>query len=181
MYGRAVKSEVIMYSQRYCAVLAASMLSGTALAQAQPQSPASPGHHDSAQAHPGGARKSPYSGVGHSKQADLYYSSAWGVEQLRVQRTASGALIRFSYRVVDAQKAKSVHEKKAEPHLLGLRSHVMLSVPSLENVGALRQTEAITAGKDYWILFSNKGDLVKAGDRVDVIIGDFYANSLTVE
>jgi hypothetical protein len=57
----------------------------------------------------------------------------------------------------------------------------MLSVPTLENVGQLRQTEAITEGKDYWVLFSNKGDLVKSGDRVDVIIGSFYANSLTVE
>ena len=166
-----------MHSSRFCAVLAAGLLSGPAMAQA----PAEAGHHDAAAAQAGGARVSPYRSVGHSKQADLYYASVWGVEQLRLQRTASGALIRFSYRVVDADKAKAVHEKKAEPHLLGLRSHAMLSVPSLENVGQLRQTEAITAGKDYWILFSNKGDLVKVGDRVDVIIGDFYANSLTVE
>ncbi len=113
-------------------------------------------------AHPQRAGKtSPYAKVSRSHQSDQYYASTWGVEQLRLQRTASGALIRFSYRVVDASKAKAVHEKKAEPHLLGLRSHAMLSVPTLENVGQLRQTEAITEGKDYWVLFSNKGDLVK--------------------
>ena len=105
----------------------------------------------------------------------------WGIDDIHLRSTASGSLIRFSYRVVDAEKAKAVYQKKAEPHLLGLRSHAMLSVPTLENVGQLRQTEAITEGKDYWVLFSNKGDLVKSGDRVDVIIGSFYANSLTVE
>jgi len=31
------------------------------------------------------------------------------------------------------------------------------------------------------VLFSNKGDLVKVGDRVDVVIGDFYASGLRVE
>ena len=136
-------------------------------------------HH--ATENPAATKTSPYSKIARSSQSDRYYASTWGIEQLRLQRTASGALIRFSYRIVDASRAKAVHQKKAEPHLLGLRSHAMLSVPSLENVGQLRQTEAITEGKDYWILFSNKGDLVKVGDRADIIIGDFYANSLTVE
>ncbi len=154
------------------ALLAASILAGPALAST---------HHDTGPAHQGTAKTSPYRGVGHSQQAEMYYGSVWGIEQLRVQRTASGALIRFSYRVVDAKKAAAVHDKKAEPHLLGQRSHALLSVPTLENVGQLRQTESISEGKDYWVLFSNKGDLVKAGDRVDVIIGNFYANSLTVE
>ncbi len=162
-----------MHKLRFFSALGAALLAVASLSAAET--------HEAAEVHAGAVTTSPYKSVGHSHQADQYYASVWGVEQLRLQRTASGALIRFSYRVVDASKAKAVHEKKAEPHLLGLRSHAMLSVPSLENVGQLRQTEAISAGKDYWILFSNKGDLVKVGDRVDVIIGDFYANSLTVE
>ena len=43
------------------------------------------------------------------------------------------------------------------------------------------RSPTFTEGKDYWILFSDKGDLVKVGDRADIIIGDFYANGLTVE
>jgi hypothetical protein len=39
----------------------------------------------------------------------------------------------------------------------------------------------VVNGKDYWVLFSNKGDLVKVGDRVDVVIGDFSATGLVVE
>jgi len=33
----------------------------------------------------------------------------------------------------------------------------------------------------YWMAFSNKGRLVKRGDRVDVVIGQFRAEGLTVE
>lgn len=163
-----------MNSLRFSGLFAAAALACAAVSAAEHHAaPAAPA--------PAQARSSPYAKVSRSHQSDQYYANTWGIEQLRLQRTASGSLIRFSYRVVDAAKAKAVHEKKAEPHLLGLRSHAMLSVPTLENVGQLRQTEAITEGRDYWILFSNKGDLVKAGDRVDVIIGSFYANSLTVE
>ena len=161
-----------MNSLRFLGGFAAGTLACLSVAAAE--------HHPTAPA-PAAGKTSPYAKVSRSHQSDQYYASTWGIEQLRLQRTASGALIRFSYRVVDVNKAKAVHEKKAEPHLLGLRSHAMLSVPTLENVGQLRQTEAISEGKDYWVLFSNKGDLVKAGDRVDVIIGSFYANSLTVE
>lgn len=163
-----------MLSMRILGACAAGLLAVATLAAAET--------HEAAGAHGGAAAKtSPYRNIARSHQAEQYYASAWGIEKLRLQRTASGSLIRFSYRVVDVNKAKAVHQKKAEPHLLGLRSHALLSVPSLENVGQLRQTEAIAEGKDYWILFSNKGDLVKVGDRVDVIIGDFYANALTVE
>src|SRR5256885_8600464 len=89
-----------------------------------------------------------YRNVGHSGWAAMSGATAWGVDQLRVQKTSSGELIRFSYRVVDAKKAQVLHDKKAEPHLIGLRSHAMLSVPTLENVGQLRQTEALENGKD---------------------------------
>jgi len=164
-----------MHVLRYWRAPIVWLLTLPALAQA----PADP--HGSAGAHQRNPKQSPYRNVGHSGWAAMYSATAWGVDQLRLQKTSSGALIRFSYRVVDAKKAQALHDKKAEPHLIGLRSHAMLSVPTLENVGQLRQTEALENGKDYWVLFSNKGDLVKVGDRVDVVIGDFYASGLRVE
>lgn len=126
-------------------------------------------------------KESPYRTLGHSSWAAQFNSATWGVDQLRVQKTSSGTLIRFSYHVVDVKKAQVLHDKRAEPHLIGIRSHAVLAVPTLENVGQLRQTEALQNDKDYWVLFSNKGDLVKVGDRVDVVIGEFYASGLTVE
>jgi hypothetical protein len=162
-----------MRMTRFFGVFAAGLLAAAGLASAQT--------HDAADAHGQAAKVSPYLSRRHSDQAYMYIAATWGVDHLRVQRTSSGQLIRFTYRVVDVNKAKVLHEKKAEPHLVGLRTHAMLTVPTLENVGQLRQTEALQADKDYWVLFSNKGDLVRVGDRVDVVIGDFYASALTVE
>lgn len=135
--------------------------------------------HAAAAAGPKGA--SPYLRAQHSKNADFYYATTWGVDQLRARKTSSGSLIRFSYRVIDATLAKPLHEKKAEPHMIGLRTHAVLTVPTMENIGQLRQSESLVNGKDYWVLFSNKGDMVRVGDRVDVVIGDFYVNGLVVE
>jgi hypothetical protein len=54
-------------------------------------------------------------------------------------------------------------------------------VPSLEQVGQLRQSATPEEGKSYWIAFSNKGRLVKRGDRVTVMIGTFRADGLIVD
>jgi hypothetical protein len=55
-------------------------------------------------------------------------------------------------------------------------------VPSMENVGQLRQApQNIDAGKSYWMAFSNSGRLIKPGDRVDIAIGNFHAHGLLVE
>jgi hypothetical protein len=45
----------------------------------------------------------------------------------------------------------------------------------------LRQSVAPEAGKSYWMAFSNKGRLVKRGDRVNVVIGPFRAEGLVVD
>jgi len=109
------------------------------------------------------------------------FRAAWGVDALRVSRVASGSLIRFNYRVNDPVPAAPLVDKKATPVLYALRAHAVLSVPVMDKVGALRQTGELKAGQEYWVTFSNKGDLVKAGDRVNVVIGSFHADGLTVE
>jgi hypothetical protein len=57
----------------------------------------------------------------------------------------------------------------------------MLQVPVMENIGQLRQAVKPETGKEYWMVFSNRGNLVKVGDRVNVIIGTFHADGLMVE
>lgn len=114
-------------------------------------------------------------------RAKEYFQSAWGVDKMLVHRTASGNLIRFSYRVTDPVRAKTLGDNHATPYLFGQRSHALLHIPVMEKIGQLRQTGIPEAGKEYWMVFSNKGDLVKDGDRVNVIIGSFHADGLTVE
>jgi len=115
------------------------------------------------------------------RRASLYYGSFWGVEGLSVKLVESGEIIRFSYRVLDADKAKALNDKKVEPSLIDPAAGVSLVVPSLEKVGQLRQSSTPEAGRSYWMAFSNKGRLVKKGDRVNVVIGQFQAQGLVVE
>ena len=115
------------------------------------------------------------------KRAEQYYSLVWGVDSLEVKYAESGEVIRFSYRVLNAAKAKALNDKQNEPSLIDARAGVKLVVPSLEKVGKLRQSSTPESGKSYWMAFSNKGRYVKRGDRVIVVIGQFRADGLIVD
>ena len=116
-----------------------------------------------------------------SQRAEMYFEGVWGVDELRVKVAESGELIRFNYRVVDAQKATALNDKKAEPELLDPQAGIKLSVPQMEKVGKLRQSSTPKAGMTYWMAFSNPTMAVKRGHRVDVVIGSFHATNLLVE
>ncbi len=114
-------------------------------------------------------------------RAQMYYEGAWGVDSLTVKYTESGEMIRFSYRVVDPQRASALNDKNVEPSLIAPQAGVKLVIPEMEKVGKLRQSSTAIAGKSYWMAFSNSGRRVRPGDRVIVEIGHFHAENLVVE
>jgi hypothetical protein len=114
-------------------------------------------------------------------RAGVYYKTVWGIDSLSVKWAESGELIRFSWRVLDPQKAKVLNDKKIEPSLIDQRAGVSLVVPTLEKVGQLRQSQPPEAGRSYWMAFSNKGRLIRRGDRVEVVAGPFRAENLVVD
>lgn len=114
-------------------------------------------------------------------RAGTYYRIAWGVDDLSVKSAESGEVIRFTYKILDADKAKTLNDNKLEPSLIDERAHVKLVVPQMDKVGKLRQSSTPQAGRTYWMLFSNKGGYVKSGDRVTVVIGKFRADGLVVD
>ena len=116
-----------------------------------------------------------------SRRAELHYDLIWGVSDLTVKAAESNEMIRFSYRVLDPAKAKTLNDEKNAPSLIDPKAGVQLVIPSLEKVGKLRQVSAPEAGKMYWMAFSNKGRLVKPGDRINIVIGNFHADGLVVE
>ncbi len=116
-----------------------------------------------------------------NQKAKDYYQGAWGVDRLKVSYVASGTLIRFTYRVSEPAQAAVLTDRNATPVLYSPRTRAMLSVPTMEKIGQLRQTGKLVAGQEYWIAFSNKGNLVKPGDRVNVAVGRFHADGLVVE
>lgn len=115
------------------------------------------------------------------RRARMQYEMVWGVDSLSVKTVESGEIVRFAWRVIDADKAKPLNDKKVDPILIDQQAGVKLVVPSLEKVGQLRQSSTPEAGKSYWMAFSNSGRRVKRGDRVDVVIGNFRAQGLMVQ
>lgn len=158
------------------ALLLAGVLGGsTVILQAGAQTPSQPANPKPARA-PMRYRPDRFAG-----RAGRYYALIWGVDSLSVRWAESGEVIRFSWRVLDAEKAKTLNEKKIEPFLIDPQAGVKLVVPTLEKVGQLRQSSTPEAGKSYWMAFSNKGRRVKRGDRVSVVIGKFRADGLMID
>jgi hypothetical protein len=163
-------------------LLAGVLASGILVLRAGAQSPAPAG--TSAQAgKPSSATGAPYRNqpVRMADRARAYYGLVWGVESLRVKAVESGEIIRFSYQVIDADMAKTLNDKNLEPSLIDPEKGVKLVVPALEQVGLLRQMSTPVEGTSYWMAFSNSGRLVRRGDRVNIVIGQFHADNLTVE
>jgi len=126
-------------------------------------------------------KKSPYHPESVPRSGRAFLAATKGVDELKVRRTNAGNLIRFTYRVTNTDQAKALNDKKATPYLIGHTSHAVLQVPVMDKVGPLRQSTVPEAGKEYWMVFSNKGDVVKTGERVSVVIGSFRVDGLLVE
>ena len=151
--------------------MGALVLLSTAAIAAQPAKTRAAAHHGT----------SPYVAAERSDRARNYYQAMYGVDSLVLKSVKSDQLIRFSYRVVNADRAKAWAVKEAAPTLYDVQSHVSLVVPTMDKVGQLRQSGPPENGKTYWMVFSNKGNVVKVGHRVGVSIGSFKANGLAVE
>ncbi len=161
-------------------LLTAATLSGMALfcsATAATEKAPVPGKANSAIA----LRQSPYRRTRETEKAHEYYPAAWGVGHLQTSLTSSGNLVRFTFRVLDPKRARPFADHAATPYLYAPRTHAVLQVPTMDKIGQLRQLGNLESNKDYWMVFSNKGNLVRAGDRVNVIIGPFHAEGLLVE
>jgi hypothetical protein len=146
-----------------------------------PQAPAK----DPAQASTPGAKVKPapshYEPDRFAGRAAKYYELIWGIDSIVVKLVESGELVRFSYRVLDPAKAKPLNDKANAASLDDPQAGVSLVVPTMEKIGALRQSTAPEAGRSYWMTFSNKGRRVARGHRVDVVIGPFKASNLVVD
>ena len=123
----------------------------------------------------------PFMAVEMSPKAKRYYQATWGVDILGVKTVSSGLMLRFSYLVLDANRAKVLNDKKLNPTMIDTKSGAKLVIPTLEKVGQLRQSSTPENGHQYWMVFSNRGTLVKPGDKVDIVIGSFRASGLTVQ
>lgn len=105
---------------------------------------------------------------------------SWGIQIIGIRQTAAGHMLDFRYRVLDAEKAQILFQRKNKPYLIDQASGKVLAVPTTAKVGPLRTSDKPQEGRIYWMFFANPG-VVKAGSKVTVVIGDFKAEDLTVE
>ena len=124
--------------------------------------------------------KAAYAGA-RSRRGELYYGRRYGVDQLTVRSTASGSSLEFRYRVLDPDKAAVLQDKRLRPVLIDRATGARLTVPTVEKIGELRQAVEPEAGREYWMIFSNPGKLVKPGSRVDIVVGPLRVSGLYVE
>lgn len=68
-----------------------------------------------------------------------YYGAVWGIAAPNIKAVESGVLLRFSYRVLDPEKARPLSDKSVNPVLESPEKGVRLVIPSMEKVGQLRQ------------------------------------------
>jgi hypothetical protein len=160
--------------------LSAGMLVSSAAQSAQPQEKSTSPNAARAGLSQHETRPWALNAVPSGREAE-YLRRLWGIDDIHVRYTASGALIRFSYRVVDAGRAKILNDKRTDPYLIVRKTGAKLEVPETEKVGKLRQTAAPEKDREYWMMFTNVGRSVKPGDHVDIVVGRFRANELVVE
>lgn len=104
----------------------------------------------------------------------------WGIELTALRMTAANRMIDFRYRVIDAEKATPLFQRQTKPYLIHEASGNVLAVPNTAKIGSLRNSNMPKQGKIYWMFFGNNG-VVKAGDKVSVVIGEFRADDLVVQ
>jgi len=105
----------------------------------------------------------------------------WGIEITSIRLTANSHMIDYRYRVLDADKATDLFKRQIKPHLIQQRTGKVLAVPETAKLGPLRNSNIPQDGRIYWMFFGNANNLVKAGDKVTVVIGEFRVEDLVVQ
>jgi hypothetical protein len=104
----------------------------------------------------------------------------WGITVDSLRLTASGYMLDFRYRVLDARKAKPLFERKTKPVLRDEATGAVMSVPVPPKTGALRNSNDPRAGKGYFMFFVNPGRFLKAGGTVTITIGEFSVSGVRI-
>jgi hypothetical protein len=117
----------------------------------------------------------------HNQKQELYFERRYGIGQLRVHSIASGASVEFRCQVLDTEKAKALKDTRAAPVMIERKTGTKLSVAATDNNGKPPQSAAPEAGREYQLVFGNRGKIVKPGNLVDVVIGTVHMSGLIVE
>lgn len=110
-----------------------------------------------------------------------YMKTRWGIEVIWVRYSAAGYMLEFRYKVLDANKAKTLFKRQNKPMLVHEKTGARMIVPTPAKTGALRNSDSPIGGKTYWMFFANPGKFIKPGEQVTIEIGDYKQEHLIVQ
>lgn len=128
------------------------------------------------------AKQEPRSADGKTHRRHMsYMKRVWGVDIVHVRPASAGYMLEFRYKVLDPVKAAPLFDRQSKPVLIDASSGARLIVPTPPTTGALRNSNPPLADHTYWMFFANPGKFVQSGQQVDIVIGDFRAENITVK
>jgi hypothetical protein len=105
-----------------------------------------------------------------------------GVEVVAVRLTAAGRMLDFRYRVTDPGKASALLNRKTKAHAIHLPTGKVMGVPRVARVGRMKSSAVEgKRGTVYFLFLDARGQQVKSGDRVTVVIGEHRFEDLAVQ
>ena len=109
------------------------------------------------------------------------FKDLYGIEVVALRYSAAGHMLDFRFRVVDSDKAMPFFREDIKPYLVDKATGKSLDVPVPSKLGPARPTgRNPKLGITYWMFFGNPG-LVKPGDQVTIVVGDYKLEDLIVE
>ena len=106
----------------------------------------------------------------------------WGIQVDSIKLSAAGYMLDFRYRVLDAEKASPVLNRRVKPFLVVDASGARLMVPNTPKLGLLRQVASGTSpDRTYFMLFANPGKAVQPGSKVSLVMGDMKIEDIAVQ
>ena len=105
-----------------------------------------------------------------------------GVEVVAVRLTAAGRMLDFRYRVTDPGKASALLNRRTKAHAIHLPTGKEMGVPRVARVGRMKSSAVEgKRGTVYFLFLDARGQQVKSGDRVTVVIGEHRFEDLAVQ
>lgn len=102
----------------------------------------------------------------------------WGIEITGIRVALGGNGLDMRYKVVDPGKATGLPRLREQTYIVDQASGKTLALPFQRQ----NQTpQKLLAGKTYFTLLPNHGQLVQPGDKVTVAIGQSQKRDVTVE
>ncbi len=98
-----------------------------------------------------------------------------GIRILHVALTGGGGLLDLRYQVLDPDLAASVHE--SQPELVDETTGAVVDQLLMGH----RHKGPLHAGRSYYLIFENPGNLVRRGSRVTVALGGLRVRHVLVQ